>query len=357
MGRLVAAVAIAALLGGCSTLKGPPPVMRASGPYSYSTPGKNVGLIKRFQDSAATAAAADANQAAVTAMLDDGFMLVYAHCNDFFLSSGREQSSLLVLGDAVAALGTLATGAIALGDGSGDRTALGIVSLGTAATVSGINIYTQRFLFGADNVDAVRELSLNALTAHMEKVRTLQPASYQSAVMHLFDNQAICTPRRIAILAREAIQKGNVVAAIPVAGGMDSITQAADEAVLKNLGSIINPPGAVSPDQAGALYWLFFADATTAERTAAIRPLLASVPDALNPFDATGALKNPVPRQADIELALSSFSSATRRGFTDQIKAAREDRAQGGAAAPLPGQFALSAQPKVESPRVSVRIQ
>jgi hypothetical protein len=328
----------------------------ASGPYSYSKPGKNIGLIKRFQEKAEDAAADGAGQTEFTAMLDDGFMLVYAHCNDFFLSSGREQSNLLVLGEAIAALGTLATGAIALGDGD-SKTALGIVSLGTASTVSGLNIYTQRFLFGADNVDAVRELTLNALTAHSERVRALQPATYQAVVTHLFDNQAICTPRRIAILAREAIQKGNVVAATPLSDGLESAATTADEAVLKRLGGIINPPGAVSTDQAGALYWLLFTNATETERGAAIRPMLAGIPKAANPFDDKGALKSPIPFQTEIEKALSSLSAATRRSFADQIKSIREDRALGGAAAPIPVQFALSESPQANNPRVSVRVR
>lgn len=357
MKRTIKIALLASLLSGCATLNGPPPIIKATGPYEPN--GPKTGLILRFQSSATMAAKPDVSAAEVTAMLDDGFTLVYANCNDFFLSSGREQSSLLVLGDAVASIGTLAASAIALGNvnGQGGKDALAIVTLGTSTALTGIDIYTQRFLFGAENVDAVRELTVNALTAHMNGVRELRPATYQSVVMHLFDNQAICTPRRISILAREAIQKGQVKAAVVAPGGLESLSKALDEKILKDLGTTLNPPGSVSADQAGAFYWLFFADATDSERKTTIRPLLAGLPDSTNPFDSNGNLKSAIPHQAAIEDALARLTSATRRIFVEQIAAKRADVADGGAAAPLPGLFGIASAPDVGTGRVSVGIQ
>lgn len=94
-------------LGGCSTLNGPPAIMRATGPV-VAKHGDDKGLIARFAALAKTSASASSGDgsegADAKAMLEDGFTLVYAHCNDFFLHAGRGQSQLLVLKDVTGAL-------------------------------------------------------------------------------------------------------------------------------------------------------------------------------------------------------------------------------------------------------------
>lgn len=354
--RIGTFAAISLMLSGCSTLGGPPPIFKATGPYIPE--GGNFGLVTRFSESAAESEANPADQVKATAMLDDGFTLVYANCNDFFLSSGRQQSSLIVLRDSVATIGTLAASAIALGNinSTNSKNALAIVTLGTATALAGLDIYTQRFLFGAENVDAVRELTLNALSVHIAGVRQLQPRTYQSAVMHLFDNQAICTPRHIYILAREAIQNGQVTSAVVGQGGVGALSRSVDEKILKELGKTLNPPSSVSADQAGAFYWLLFLDATETERKTTIRGILSGLPDSSNPFDAKGNLKSPVPNQALIEDSLSKLTPATRQSFAEQVAAKRADVAAGGAAAPVPGLFALETQDSFTPSRVSVGI-
>jgi hypothetical protein len=341
----------------CASTKGPPPIIHATGVPVSVNPDENVGLIKRFQDSASTAASSDASDAALTAMLDDGFGLVNAHCNDFFLSSGRDQSSLLVLGDVIASIGTLAASALAIRDrdATNDGDVLAIVTLGTSTALAGINIYTQRYLFGAENIDAVRELTLNALSAHRTQVKTLPPTTYQDVVMHLFDNQALCTPRRIAILAREAIQKGDVVPSEVGANALQGLADNRDQAILKTLGATLNPPGAVSADQAGALYWLFF-EASSASERARIRQSLAGIPEANNPFGADGKLKDPIPHKAQIETALASLSARSRSAFDAQIKAAKSGgNEESAAAGPLPD-FELAPARMPRGARVTVGV-
>lgn len=339
MCRNLILILFVSLASGCATVPAPPPVVTASGPYE-PTDLKDAALVVRFRDSAIAAGGESPTEQQLQTMLDDGFGLVYAHCNIFFRSSGEKQSQLLVLSDAIASLGTLAGAALAIGDrdGKGTGDALAIVNFGTSATMAGIDIYARRYLFGAENIDAVRDLTLNALVTHADEARKLKPTTYQAVLRHLFDNQALCTPAKITILAREAIQKGKVV---PSTIGADSLSQLGrntDQVILKRLGAVLNPPGAVSAEQAGALYWLLFADATKVERLKIIAPALDGLPETNRPsFDANGLLKSPVPHQTEIESALMGLRTETRRAFEKRIRDIRADGGQGGAAAPLPG--------------------
>ncbi len=358
--RSAVLVSISSLLAltGCSTLDGPPPVLRATGPVSPSASVANKGLIGRFAASAGAAAAPGASPTAATAMLEDGFTLVYAHCNDFFLHAGREQSRLLVLKDATAAAGTLAAGIIALSTGgTGGKTALGIVTLGTSATLSGIDIYTQQYLFGAENVDAVRELTLNALSAHGTTVRTTSPATYNAVVAHLFDNQAICTPRRIAMLAREAIQNGKVVASPISPGSMNGRNAAADDAVLDEVGRVLGLSGKADANTTGAIFWLLERRSTAAERAGMIRPLLANVPDASNPFDPAGKLRDPIPGESGLTTALAKLSADAVRALDEQIAESRRSASVAGAGAPLPPPTFTLPQAIQANGRVNVSVQ
>ena len=67
------------------------------------------------------------------------------------MSQDKSQTFLLTLRDAIATAGTLATGALALANFQNlatQSTVLAVVGLGTAGATAGIDIYTQRFLFG-----------------------------------------------------------------------------------------------------------------------------------------------------------------------------------------------------------------
>ena len=163
-------------------------------------------------------------------MFEAGTTLVYANCSDFFGNAGRTQTRLMVWKDAIGVLGTLAAGVIALnGSGTGDLDRLAVISLGSSTALSGIDIYTQRFLFAAENVDAVRELTLNALVAHSDKVMESPPQTYEAVSRHLLDNQALCFPPRIAMLARDAIKNGTVVAYTNSTGPAPALAATSDQ--------------------------------------------------------------------------------------------------------------------------------
>lgn len=350
------------LLVGCASVPASPPVMKATGPYQ--PPGISGGLVDRFISSARDASVDNPGQAKLNAMLGDGLGLVYAHCSDFFRESGTRQERLLIARDVVTTLGTLAGTALAIGNRSGrnDADSLALIAFGTSSAMAGIDVYTQRYLFGADNIDAVRELTLNALVAHADSARALRPSTYQSVTLHILDNQAICTPRRIALLARQAIQAGTVVSTTTGAESSEALARLGrvqDLRILKELGGLLNPPGSVSVEQAGAMYWLFYGSASSNERSNLIRSALKDLPDAGNPFDSTGQLKSPIPHQAAIQSAIMSLRSETRARFDEQIKAIRENLLAGGAGAPPAGElFELAPESEpVAGSRVSISVQ
>jgi hypothetical protein len=195
-------------LSACTTTRGPQPIVSSTGVVANAS---TTGVAAIFIRSEQASFALPPDNDLATAMMTNGFGLIYASCSDFFQSAGQSQKWLIVSRDAVGAIGTLTAGLMALHDYS--QTAVANVALGTGAAFAGLDIYTKNFLFGAENIESVRELTLNALSAHSEKVKSLvSVVTYQSATTYLLDNQEICSPMKISALARQAISRGKVVA-------------------------------------------------------------------------------------------------------------------------------------------------
>jgi hypothetical protein len=157
---------------------------------------------------------ADAEKAALR-MARIGFSLADSYCQQFFRSEGDNQTYLNVASDAWTILGTAATGAVGLATKSG--TAAGALGLVTAAGKSGIDLYAKNFLFGADNIDAVRTLVLDALGQDTKANIPVTDDKYQGwrfeyAMSKIQDHQMICQPARIRDLSVQAIKAGTVVA-------------------------------------------------------------------------------------------------------------------------------------------------
>ncbi len=330
---IVVALAIAAL-GGCSTTRGPIPALGLNGPARTDV---TTGLPKAFIDSEGKSFANQSDAALADKMLTDGFALVYGNCSDFFASAGETQKWVIVTRDAVGAVGTLGTSVLALHGGS--KNAVANWALATGITFSGLDIYTKNFLFAAENVDSVRTLVANALIAHQKGVSSLAPFTYQSATMHLLDNQDVCTPAAIAALARAAIKKGDVAAAVTSVVGETGIRQLGDQAVLQSIGTLLNPPGPVTADQAGALWWLLREFSTTAEKSKIIAPKLVDLPAASQPFDQTGAYQAGWKFAGSVGQALDKLSNETRESFRSAIAGARS------AATPPAGPASAAAPP------------
>lgn len=207
-------VASAIVLSACTTTRGPQPVVSASGIVNNAATTGIAGSFVR-SESASAVNMPDPNLA--KKYMTDGFSLIYANCSDFFQSAGATQKWLIFSRDTVGAIGTLATGIMALHDyGS---TAIANVAFGTGAAFIGLDIYTKNFLFAAENVESVRELVGKALYAHRQEVETLterKNLDYAAATLFLQDNQDICSPMKIASMAREAIRNGRPVPTVEI---------------------------------------------------------------------------------------------------------------------------------------------
>jgi hypothetical protein len=178
-------------------------------------------LYSRFVDNA-TAAYPKAGQpstdpAVQRQFLYSGLALIRTNCNAYIESKSDRQRDINVWRDAFAPITALATGIIDLVDknGSADNKYLLAIGLWSGASSAGFDIYEQRFLFGAKNVNSVRRLIEEALVKHATEALKTSDANmtYEQAVVHLLDNQMICSPANILELVGKAITAGTVEAA------------------------------------------------------------------------------------------------------------------------------------------------
>ena len=87
-------------------------------------------------------------------MLQSGMTLVKVRCNDFFNAKQTHHGGARLARSLIQPLSVAITGAfsvITFGSERRESEALALLAVGTAAANSGINIYEDQFLFGADN--------------------------------------------------------------------------------------------------------------------------------------------------------------------------------------------------------------
>lgn len=163
-------------------------------------------------------------QRAYKKMAEAGFGLVRSQCSEFFTSRGENQKWLALGTDTVTTAGALATGILALA-GSGTL-AVSIVALTTATLYSSADVYTKNFLFGAENIDAVRTMTLNALAEDASETLAtpLLSWNFAYALNAIMDNQELCKPSAIMAATRKAISSTRFKAANSTgAGNMDDL--------------------------------------------------------------------------------------------------------------------------------------
>lgn len=359
MAPRLSCVILVSVLAGCSATRGSAPTMNKMGAID------KVGLsgsARAFFDDEQTASAARTDAAKAQAMTRSGFALVRANCIDYFDKAGAGQQWLLFSRDVVAAVGTLATAAVALYGGHANSA--GTIALVTNATFSGMDIYSKNFLFAAENVSAVKELILRALDTHSQAVAPSGILHYSDAANAIYDNQHYCSPMKIAALAREAIQKGVVVPKLPSADVTDA-NDAVDERIYEQLGALLNPPGALNVNQAVALWWLLKESSNTTERVNDIWPKLEGIETARRPIQQDGSPNPGFDGRRIVEL-LNGFSARTKASFRGQIDAAKARRPapgvpagpRDGAPAPIQplGDFTRPSSERTPSPHVAVGI-
>lgn len=316
-----AAAAACAGLGGCAS---PTLTLGTDGPVRKSV---ETGIVKTFYDAESSARTSPSDENAQK-MLSQGFRLVYANCDEFFNTAGKHQQWIFVARDVVGAVGTIGTSMLALHDGS--KMAVSNLALATGVTYSGLDIYTKNFLFSAENIASVRELITKALAEHERGVMALAQFSYESATMHILDNQHICTPAAILSYARDAIKNGRIQSY--VSGDTPALQQMADAEVLLRIGSKLNPPGAVTVDQAGALWWLL-RDFSSDDDKKKIRDLLADLTAAAQPIGQDGKVVATWTYGKEVGEQLDKLSAATKAKFAAAIQQAREATKAAAAAA------------------------
>lgn len=305
----------AACFAGCTTVAGPPPALSAAGP---STDLSQKGVAGQFVKAEEAAAAAPDDSTLATTMLRDGFALIQANCRDYFTSAGKQQTILLAAKDVIAATGTLATSVVAI-SGGGEKVVAGL-ALATGTALTGVDIYTKNYLFAAENVAEVAELVTKALAVHSTASLDNGPYRYSNGVVVLLDNQAICTDRYIAKLARQAIGSGEVVS--KTEEEQPNTGEANDQGVREQLGQLLAMPGAVSEAQAAALWWLTKEHSDVEQQKHTIAPILQSLPSSTTPV-AGGAIQSPWRLRASISSLLDKFSQESIGEFRGAIASAK----------------------------------
>lgn len=175
-----------------------------------------VGIQSDFKTKAEAAAGAQASIADLKAFMQTGFTLVHLGCNAYIEQKADRQRSMSVARDSFAPFTALITGIIGLAnDGDTDSDYLTALALTTTAISAGFDIYEERFLFGANNVNEVRNLILTNQLAHANAAMAEieQNPSYNQAIIHLMKNQMTCSPAEILEKVNEAIENGTVTAA------------------------------------------------------------------------------------------------------------------------------------------------
>ena len=222
--KKIMALGLPVLLAGCQTAsyQGPYRLMGTNaGPAAieqgYARPAPQA-FLDDFKNARAARSdyAAAAPQAMIAQMMRSGFMYNYSFCSDYFRKMAIAQRNSKVMRRTLPALTTLITGGVGLLDfashpGAKEKIVQGI-ALGSAFATSTLDIYDEQFLYGTDNIDSVEGMTLRAMDAHARQALGQQAVPFETAVMHLIDNQNICSPQSVLTLARSAIK-----AAVPKA--------------------------------------------------------------------------------------------------------------------------------------------
>ncbi|MGE0180419.1 MAG: hypothetical protein AB7O91_11445 [Sphingomonas sp.] len=221
--RSLILLAATSLLGGCYSFYGPAPVLDSRGVVADDAHRPRGGIpYERFRLAAMRASGCEPiegptdqalrcppvpgpdQQAVLQHYMRTGFALILAECVHYLDHMSRNQARANIMRDSITPLTTLINGIVALrGDTSGGIPEL---ALATATARSTLDIFDQRFLFGANNIDAVRQMVLRTLGAHGQAALAMPNLNFEIASGQILRNQEICTPSRILTLTRESIQ-------------------------------------------------------------------------------------------------------------------------------------------------------
>lgn len=205
-------------------------------------------------------------------MLREGLGLVRGNCSDFFRKRGDNQQTINLSRDLVAL--SSATAVAVVGVSGGTALALSIIALTGGALYGGIDTYTKNFLFGADNIESVRTLTMKALEEHSSAVMAASGTlGFHDVSAAIMDNQELCKPASIAASVREAIKNGRP--GIQQAGESGNTRGLTDRAIVAEIGELVGTGGTtISDGQLAALCWAATADGAAAANQAKIKEVL-----------------------------------------------------------------------------------
>jgi hypothetical protein len=284
--------------------------------------------IENINNGAATPTTITPSSWKARSMAEAGVALTDSFCAEFFLHSGRNQKWLDVGKDAVAVVGTLATGALAIASPS-NSSAAAATALFTATAYNGVDLYTRNFLFGTDNIQQVSAMVQQLLATHKASALPQNDTSiwtFDGAVQVINDHQNICTAAAIRDKVLSAISGGQFkaytaagTALAPPASSTDSaaaqsVSEAADAASTKVPGAAL--PITTSTSAALASVAPAASAADTAAAAGAPLPLIkssalaAALPPALAEVTATAPALSAAQKNAAAQAIAGVISTA-----------------------------------------------
>ncbi len=227
-------------------------------------------------------------QDAYRVMLREGLGLVRGNCADFFRQRGDNQQVINLSRDIVAMGGTTAAAIIGLTGGS--ALALSIIAISGATLYAGIDTYTKNFLFGVDNIESVRTLTMQTLNTNASTLLNVPDSevlTFQNVAGAIMDNQEICKPASIAAAVRLKLRggSGGIEAAGEDANARSQLDAARSMTIAARLGL---PGGSVIDDtRLAAACWATTPDGMLPENLAIITKWLPRNPYSYGPDNPT----------------------------------------------------------------------
>lgn len=286
-------------LASCATT-GPSSVYSEAGiaaPATGSVQYPNANLLENFRAAAQTAQTSRTSES-YKQFMRGGFALIYARCNAYFDEKGNAQATSNLVRSSIAPIAALVTGIFSLHNYKSPDNAerdFRYLSLGSSTAVAALDVYTENFLFGAENIESVREMTREELSVHAGTALEMNPRSLEEAALQIIDNQVICTPSHILKSTRTAIANERFRAAATGSG----INELGGE-LLGELGAALGlTPPIITETQAGMLYAVTMGYARQPSQLKLARAKLGELPEAANPIkdngDGTFAVKQDYP--------------------------------------------------------------
>ena len=154
------------------------------------------------------------NNPYIRPMVRSGMMYVRTYCSDYFRSMAVEQRKSRIVRDSIAPITALIAGIAGVRDlgfdGVPEDDILTGAALWAVGTGSVLDIFDEHLLFGANNIDSVRGLAMEALGVHRVAVMgNIDTYEFEDAVEALLEHQNICSPQSLLALTKEAIEAGD----------------------------------------------------------------------------------------------------------------------------------------------------